>query len=402
MAETALGGVNVLEYAQMVSGPYCGKLLADLGAEVIKIEEPGVGDEARRRGPFPNDIPDPEKSGLFLYLNSNKMGITLSLRTTTGRVTFHELVRRADVLIEDNAPAAAKELGLDYESLAKINPRLIVASITPFGQTGPYRDYKAYPLNSSHGSGSASILASTLPGEIERPIKGGGYLGDYDSGLCAAVAIMGALYHRLLTGTGQHIDVSKQEALISLERVEVGRCSNEGGMTSTVSVRQMVGGLHRCKDGYVVITIPMQHQWEALAKLVDKPEWIEDERYRDDFARAAHAEELNALIGEWMTNHTRDEIYHRAQALSCPIGGISTTEDLLNSEQLRARDFFADVDHPKIGQVTFSTAPYRFSKTPWRLERPAPLLGEHNEGVYCGRLAYSREDLIQMRAAGTM
>ena len=402
MAQTALAGVKVLEYAQMVSGPYCSKLLADLGAEVIKIEEPGTGDEARRREPFPNDIPHPEKSGLFLYLNSNKMGITINLQTTTGRTIFKELIKGVDVFIEDNMPSAMKELGMDYEILAEVNPSLIMASITPFGQTGPYRDYKAYPLNSYHGSSSASILADVIPGEIERPVKGGGYLGDYDSGLCAAVAVVGALYHRLFTGTGQHIDVSKQEALISLERVEIGRHVNEGGTMSTVSVRQMVGGLHRCKDGYVVITIPMQHQWEALAKLISKPEWIKEESYKDDFARAAHAEELNARVGEWMINHTKDEIYHRAQALSCPIGAVSTAEELLHSEQLKARDFFADVDHPQIGRIKFPTAPYRFSRTPWRLERPAPLLGEHNEGIYCDRLGYSREDLARMRTAGTI
>jgi len=401
MAQTALAGVKVLEYAQMVSGPYCSKLLADLGAEAIKIEEPGVGDEARRREPFPNDIPHPEKSGLFLYLNSNKLGITLNLQTTTGRAIFEELIKGTDVLIEDNRPSAMKELRMDYESLAEVNPRLIMASITPFGQTGPYRDYKAYPLNSYHGSGSASILADIVPGEIERPVKGGGYLGDYDSGLCAAAAVVGALYRRLFTGVGQHIDVSKQEALLSLERVEIGRYAM-GDSRSTVSVQRMVGGLHRCKDGYVVITIPMQHQWEALAKLIGKPEWIKEESYKDEFARAAHAEELNARIGEWMINHTKDEIYHRGQELSCPIGAISTAEELLNSEQLKARDFFMEVDHPKIGRVKFPAAPYRFSKTPWRLERPAPLLGEHNEEIYRRRLGYTKEDLVRMRAAGTI
>lgn len=384
----------------MVSGPYCGKLLADLGAEVIKIEGPGAGDEARRRAPFPNDIPHPEKSGLFLYLNSNKMGITLNPQTTTGMAIFKELVKGTDVLIEDNRPTATKGLGMDYESLARINPRLVMASITPFGQTGPYRDYRAYHLNSYHGSGGATILADVIPGEIESPVKGGGYLGDYDSGICAAVAVMGALYHRLFTCAGQHIDVSKQEALASLERVEIGRYANEGDTKSTVSIRQMVGGLHRCKDGYVVITIPMQYQWEALAKLIGKPEWINEENYKDDFARVAHADELNARVREWMIDHTKEEIYHRAQELSCPVGAVSTMEELLNSEQLQARDFFVEVDHPKIGRVKFPTAPYRFSKTPWRLERRAPLLGEHNDEVYCRRLGYSREDLVRMRATG--
>ena len=401
MASTALAGVKILEYATAAAGSYCSKLLADLGAEVIKIEEPGAGDEARRRGPFPEDTPHPEKSGLFFYLNSNKMSVTLNPQAATGRAIFHELVKGIDVVVEEKMPGAMKAMGLDYDSLVVLNSSLIMVSITPFGQTGPYRNYKAYPLNTFHGSACASIMADILPDDIEKPVKGGGYLGEYDAGLSAAVALMGALFHRLFTGRGQHIDISKQEALISLDRVEIGRHAL-GELLSTVSVQRMVGGLHRCKDGWIVITIPQQHQWEALARLVGHPEWIEREDYKDEFSRAAHVEELNASIGEWMREHTMEEIYHGGQALSCPIGAISTAEDLLNSEQLKARGFFRDVEHPKIGKVKFPGAPYTYSKTPWRWERPAPLLGEHNEEIYCGRLGHSKESLARLRATGVI
>ncbi len=400
MAKAILEGVKVLEYAQMVSGPYCSKLLADLGAEVIKIEETSVGDEARRRGPFLNDIPHPERSGLFLYLNTNKMGITLNLHSTAGREIFNELLKDTDILVEDNPPRTMKELGLDYEMLAEINPGLIMTSITPFGQTGPYRDYKAYHINCYHGSGLATIIADIMPEEVPRPLKPGGYLGDYDCGLSAALATLGALYSRLFSGMGQHIDISKQESLITLERVEIGRQGNEGGTLSTVMLRGTVGGLQRCKDGYVVIVIPMEHQWQALAELMGRPEWTKDEKYRDEFTRAQHAQELNAHVAQWMAEHTRDEIYHRAQALSCPIGAVVTAEDLVQSEQLKARGFFAHVDHPEMGKVKLPTTPYRFSKTPYRLERPAPLLGQHNEDIYCHRLGLEREEMVRMRAAG--
>ncbi|MCK4242122.1 MAG: CoA transferase, partial [Dehalococcoidia bacterium] len=157
MAEKALAGVKVLEFASFVSGPYCVKLLADLGAEVAKIEKPGVGDEARRRGPFPNDIPHPERSGLFLYLNTNKLGITLDVNSQTGKRIFKQLVEWADILVEDNPPKVMEELGFDYETLKTINPQLVMTSLTPFGQSGPYRDYKAYGLNISHGSGSGYL-----------------------------------------------------------------------------------------------------------------------------------------------------------------------------------------------------------------------------------------------------
>ncbi|GAG45713.1 unnamed protein product, partial [marine sediment metagenome] len=153
MTDGALEGLRVLEYARMVSGPYCAKLLADLGAEVVKIEQPSLGDPARQKGPFPGDLPHPEKSGLFLYLNTNKLGITLDVQTEEGRKLFRELAQGADILIEDSPPGRMEELGLDYESLSALNPRLIVTSITPYGQTGPYRDRKSYHLNLYHASG---------------------------------------------------------------------------------------------------------------------------------------------------------------------------------------------------------------------------------------------------------
>ena len=157
MTDGALQGVRLLEYGQLVSAPYCAKLLADLGAECIKIEEPPVGDPARRRGPFPDDIPHPEKSGLFLYVNTNKLGVTLDPRTPTGRLIFQRLAQEADVLIEDRPPGEMERLGLGYAALSALNPALIVTSITPFGQTGPYKDYKTYHLNLYHASGHSSF-----------------------------------------------------------------------------------------------------------------------------------------------------------------------------------------------------------------------------------------------------
>jgi len=400
MTETALAGLKVLEYAQFVSGPYCTKLLADLGAEVIKIEPPGRGDEARRREPFLKDMPHPERSGLFFYLNTNKLGITLNLNTATGKKMFQELVKETDVLVEDNQPKAMKEMGLDYESLKDINPGLIMTSITPFGQTGPYKDYKAYHLNTYNASGLAKILADILPDEVKQPLKAAGFLGDYDSGLSAAVATMGALYARLFTGVGQHIDISKQESLIALERVEIGMYGNEGSsMMSTVGIQSMLGGLQRSRDGHVMLVMPMEHQWRGLVELMGNPDWAQDERLKDEFFRAQHAQELSNRVAEWMGNYTKDEIFHRAQALSCPIGAVYTAEDLLNWEQLKARGFFVEADHPEMGRVKFPAAPYRFSKTPWQVARPAPLLGQHNEEIYCKRLGYQKEDLVRMRAA---
>lgn len=301
--------------------------------------------------------------------------------------------------MEDNPPLAMKAQGLDYESLARINPQLIMTSITPFGQYGPYRDYKSYHLNDYHGSGIAKIIASILPDETPRPTKGPGFLGDYDCGLNAATAIMGALYSRLFSGRGQHIDISKQESLMSTERVEIDIFgNNERG--STVWMQYMVGGLQRCKDGYVMITLGGMHHWKGLIKLLGNPDWAQDEKYREEINTYIYAQEINQHIAEWMINQTKEEIYHRAQELNCPIGMVTTVEDLVNSEQLQSREFFTEVEHPEMGKFKCPTAPYRFSRTPLRFNRPAPLLGEHNEEVLVKRLGYTREKLAQMREAG--
>ena len=403
MTKTAFAGVKVLELAELVSGPYCTKLLADLGADVIKIERPPHGDIARRKEPFLNDFPHPERSGLFFYLNTNKRGITLNLESATGREVFKKLVQDTDILIEDNPPSVMAGLGLDYESLSPLNPGLIMTSITPFGQSGPYRDYKAYHLNSYGASGLAQILINIMPDEMDkRPLKGPGYLGEYDAGLSAAVATVGALYSRLATGTGQHIDISKQESLIALERVEIGRHGNDSSIFSTVMLRGMVGGLQRCKDGWVVFTLPMEHQWQAMVKLLGSPDWVTDERFQDETVRAQYAPELNQRIGEWTITFTKEELFHKAQSMNCPVGMVTTVEDLLNSEQLKTRDFFVEVEHAEMGRVTMPAAPYRYSETPWRVERTAPLLGEHNSDIYCHRLSYSGDDLVKMRQAGVI
>ena len=403
MIKTALGGLKVLEYAQFVSGPYCSKLLADLGAEVIKIEPPLVGDAARRREPFLDDIPHPERSGFFLFLNTSKLGITLDPDTATGREIFLKLVKDCDILIEDNPPLSMKERGFDYESLGKINPLLIMTSITPFGQYGPYRDYKAYHLNTYHGSGVARVLSSILPKETPVPVKGPGFLGDFDAGLCAATATMAALYGRLFSGEGQHIDISKQEALMALERVEIGMYGNEGETKfSTVFMQQMMGGLQRCKDGYVLITLGGDHHWEGLLKLLGNPAWAGEEKFQGELGKYKYAQEINEHFADWIKDYTKDELYHRCQKLNCPIGMVTTVADLAASKQLEARGFFGEVEHPVMGKVKCPTAPYHFSETPHRFHRSAPMLGEHNEEIFVNRLGYSREDLARMRGTGVI
>ena len=401
MTERALEGIRVLEYCDMIAGPYCGKLLADLGAESIKIEQPLVGDRARRIGPFPDDLPHPEKSGLFLYLNTNKRSITLDPTLATGRRIFQALAKHVDVLIEDQTPGRMEALGLDYETLAVANPGLVVVSITPFGQTGPYAQYACRTLNLHHVSGhSTKFFISRFEEPGKAPVPPGGYAGEYDSGLNGAIAAMAALFGRMLTGEGQQVDVSKQEGLMGLERVDL--CRFADGDTIVGRIGMQVGGLMACKDGWVILTMPQDHQWEGLVKAMGNPEWAQDEEFATEMGRAARRNEIQPHVEAWAAERTEDELYHLAQSFSVPLAPVRSTAEVFNWRQAQERGFFQEVEHPVAGKFYYPTAGYKFSETPWQAERPAPLLGEHNEEIYCGRLGYSHEELARLRAEGVI
>jgi CoA:oxalate CoA-transferase len=413
MSKQAFKGIKVVEYATFIAAPYCSRLLADFGAEVTKIEQPGSGDESRKRGPFPGDIPHPEKSGLFCYLNWNKLGITLNLDESGGREIFNNLLKEADVLIEDVPPGKDAELGMDYKTLSQINPRLIVTSITPFGKTGSYRDYKAYPLNLAHGSGAGYVLPcgdTYLAYPDREPIKSGGFIGEYNAGETAVIATTAALFWREISGEGQHVDVSKREAVSSLSRYEFSRY-NDGFIENRGSRTFPVGGLMCCKDGFVEISLMGKDSWLGIIKLIGNPEWSSkpDYQYEKVVKGFGKQEDLNPKIKQevndyitcWMLEHTKDEIYHQGQACGVPVTKVANTKDVVESAQYNARNYFIGIDHPELGTVNYPSWPCKFSETPPAVRRSAPLLGEHNEQVYT-RLGYSKQDLICLKAAGVI
>ena len=399
MTKTALAGLRVVELCGMIAGPYCTKVLADLGAEVVKVEEPARGDPTRRAGPFPQDVPHPERSGLFLYLNTNKLGVTLNAVAASGRRLLRELLRDADVLVEDLPPGRAEALGLSYEALAAAYPELIVTSITPFGSSGPYRDWQAYHLNLYHGSGHSSFIYQDPREAAKGPVVGGGYIGEYDVGLAAALATLAAVLVRPKTGRGQQVEVTKLEALVALERVDIARFAND---PTPIRRPGMVGGLVRCRDGYVVITAVQNRQWQGLMEIMGNPAWAQDEICRDEISRSLHRNEIQPYVEEWAAHYTGEDLYRRGQEANVPVGPVRTVAEVMAWEQARQRGFIAEIEHPEAGRLEYLTAAYGFSETPWRAERPAPLLGEHNDEVYCGRLGYSRRDLARLSAAGVI
>ncbi|MBM3118282.1 MAG: CoA transferase [Chloroflexi bacterium] len=389
----ALGGTKVLEWAQLAAGPYCAKLLADLGAEVIKVEGPEIGDEARHRGPFLHNIPHPEKSLLFLYLNTNKLGAALDIENPADREKFVELVKWADIIIEDNPPQTLDRLKLTHEHLRRINPRLIMTSITPFGQTGPYHNYKAYPINTYTGGGLGFLSPQVEGGSAHPPVKMGGFFSEYACGLVGAVGTLAALYVQQVTGVGQQVDISKQEAILSLCRVQVDRYPNEGIIQSRSDSGRGFTTIFPCKDGYAVTITTQPHEWQALAKLIGSSEWVNDQRFQDRDFLLQHWNEINRRVSDWMINQSKEDIYHQGQALGCPITPIMTAKDIVDSEQTIARQFLLEIDHPVAGSLKHPGAPYHFSVTPSRIEQPAPLLGQHTEEIFSKLLNSNRQDV---------
>ena len=402
MADRALSHIRVVELCNLVAGPYCTKLLADLGAEVIKVERPGLGDDARRRGPFLNDSPHPERSGLFLYLNTNKLGITLDVETTAGRDILRELVRQSDVLVEDHPPAVLEGLGLTYPRLSEANPRLVMTSITPFGQSGPYRDYKAHALNSFHSGGEGYLLPIQSPDLTREPVKGGGLQPDCVCGLSSAIATLAAVYRMKATGRGQHVDVSKQDVLMTMALLEIAMYANVNFVRSRLKRPLLMALPMKTRDGYLSMSALADREWQDVVRFMGNPEWARDERYSAWLNRHLLGDEITPRVEECVARYDKHELFHKLQASAIAAAPVNNAQDLVESPQLEARGFFSEIDHPETGKLKFPTAAYKYSRTPWSVERPAPLLGEHNKLVYSGWLGFDEQELVALDECGVI
>ena len=414
MIERALDGVKVVEYCNLAAGPYCGKVLADFGAEVIKVESPGIGDEARGRGPYLNDIPCPETSGLFLYLNTNKLGVTLNLEPETGKEIFKKLVAEADVLIEDKAPGEMEKLGLGYDVLKKINPRLVMVSITPYGQTGPYRDYKDSDIVVMGMSGTLYQTGESdgTPVHISMP------QACLHAGADAAVGSMMAYYYREMTGEGQHVDISMQQSAAWFQanaiptwelnkRILTRAGAFRAGMSREVGQRQV----WPCKDGYVFFNvIGGRTGAKTLSALV---EWMDGEGLATDLLLNMDWDNFDMFIvgkeemvniqepiGEFFKTHTAKELWNGAVPRQISIGPLSGMQDLLEDEGLLGRNFWKEIEHPELGTTVIYPSQFvQSSEENYSIRFRAPLIGEHNEEVY-STIGLSKEELVLLKQAG--
>jgi crotonobetainyl-CoA:carnitine CoA-transferase CaiB-like acyl-CoA transferase len=399
MQKTALHGVKVLEYSANVSGPYCGKLLADLGADVIKVEPP-AGDPSRMFGPFPRTGPDPEKSALFLYNNTSKRGVVLDLDRGEGLDVFRRLLRWADALIDNHPPNQLQDLGLGWETMRGLHPGLVYTSITPYGRTGSRAGAKGDELTLCHAGGLGNLLPARSVDVDRAPVKIGGHPVGYHGGVTAALATLSALLGRMRTGRGQLIDISLQEVMMAMVSPLVAGNRYHNTTWCRVPDRPPAMGRMKTRDGYVILNAFDDHHFRAFRELMGNPEWAAGDEWDSLAYRTHHLKDISPMLDEWMEGQEKDEIHHRAAQKGIPIGPIATAEDVINNKQYAARRYFAEVDHPVAGKHRYAGWPYQMTATPPRAGRPAPMLGQHSEEVCRTVLEYTAAEYEQLSRVG--
>ncbi len=383
-AQSPFNAIKIVECGEGVSAAFGAKLLADLGADVIKVEPPG-GDLTRRRGPFPAGQPDPEKSGLFSYLNTNKRGVVTDLKRSHGQQLLAYLLERADVLIHNVPPSQSAASGLESAALCARYPRLIVAAISIFGETGPYAHYKGYELTAANASGWSFLSPGASPYPDLPPLKCFGSQCDFQGGAHAAIATLAAYYYRLKSGQGQAIEVSEQEAVAAMLEMNLMHYTYAGRETSRLGNRALGPWfIADCADGQIFVIAVEEDQWKRLVEFMGNPEWAGEELFKDRLSRAQNMDALKALMSEWLAGWKVQDLYRAAQEHRIPFAPINTMRSLYESEHLRQRDFFVELDQPEIGKLRVPGMPSRYGNSHWALRRHAPRLGEHNEEIFGG------------------
>ena len=397
---TALSGLRILDLTDL-KGAMSAKLFGDMGADVIKVEPP-EGDAARRIGPFLDNKPHPERSLLFWFYNTSKRGITLDLNQPAGQELLKQLAAKADVLVESAAPGTLARLGLGYDELKRLNPNLVLTSITPFGQTGPYADYR-----------SSDLVAEALGGMIwtngfpdEPPLHALGLQAYHSASFFAAIGTLLALLTRDSLGEGQWVDVSIQEAVAGAVE-HIAPFYHQG-----LGVETRRGSLHwsryfrvaKCRDGYVMHC--SLGDWTSLVEWVKgdgKAQDLEDARWEDLVYRREHAEHLFDILDDWAKDYSVAELMEGAQLRRIPYAMVRPPEALVDDPQLNDRGFFSAIEHPELGRtVQYPGGPIHFTVTPWRIARRPPLLGEHNTEVYGNELGLEADRLSALKQAGVI
>ena len=396
-----LEGVKVVDFTHYFAGPYCTKLLATLGAEVIKIERPEIGDPIRSIPPFSSQRLPGESGAWFLYLNTSKKSVSLDLKSEKGREIVLKLIEGADIVVENFAPGVMERLGLGYDTLSSVNPAVVKTSISNYGQTGPYRDWKASEINLYATGGLMNIT-----GEPEQPpLKEGAPLAQLGAGQNAFVATMTALFQAEETGEGQQIDLAIAEYATNVLENALMQYSYSGVEFTRVGNRgygRAAWGIYPCQDGFVGIIAGPDQNWPEVSTIMQSEE-LADPRFASRQGRLLNADEVDALMLPWLLDHDKVDIFKAGQDHGLGFSFVAGMQDILEMEQLVARDYFVDLEHPIAGTLRYPgppISPDRAVVEPW-VYRRAPLLAEHNLEVL-GGLGYDSKGVERLFAEGVI
>lgn len=388
--EQALKGMKVVDLSQVLAGPYCTMVLGDMGADVIKVEKYPVGDDTRSMGPYIN-----EESYMYMMVNRNKRGMCVNLKTEAGLNVLYDLIKDADVFVENYRPGVTKKLSIDYDKLKEINPNLIYCSISGYGQTGPYRN-----------KGGFDIMAQGLSGLIDmtgeksgNPAKVGIAIHDIAAAETAIQSILTAYIHRLKGGKGQYIDISLVDSGLAWTVWEAAAYFGKGEVARRNGTAHRVSAPYqgfKTKDGFILIGAGNQKLWENLCRhVLKKPEWIEEQRFLTNSIRAENVAELEAEMEQVLTTESSDYWLYLLDTHGIPSGPILSYDQTLNNEQIKSRDMILDYEHPVGGSMKTLGFPAKFSETPGKIVKPAPLLGQHNKEILT-ELGYTAETVEQL------
>jgi len=372
-----LDGIRVLDFGRYIASPYCCQLLADMGADVIRVERP-EGEPDRQRGPMTRD----GQSIYYITLNRNKRGITLNLDNEAGRQTLAALVKKADVLVHNQPINRAQALGLDYPQLREINPRLISLAVSGFGSSGPWANFTSLDIAVQALSGSADMTGppEASPMLTHLPFE------DFGTSLYGALAVTMALFHRERTGQGQSVDLALFSTGLSFVAAYgvLAEVALNGVARRAVgnNVAFAVGGIYRCREGHVAIACATDALWRKLCRLIQRPELIDDPRLKNDLDRYEHRDLVDEAISDWTTKHPAAEVARILAEASVPVGEVNSVDKIQSHPQVKALEMAPTIEQPGLGPVPVAGIAMKFSETPGSIDRPAPGLGEHNREVY--------------------
>jgi len=391
-----LAGVKVLELAQIMAGPTCGIMLADLGADVIKVERVPGGDDTRRMDrPAVNG-----ESASFMAMNRNKRGIALNLKLPAAQTALKRMAARADVVTENYRQGTMEKLGVGYESLREINPALIYCSISGYGRTGPYADKGGYDLIAQGMSGLMSVTGE--PGRA--PAKSGGPVCDINAGVLAALGVVSAYVHRLKTGEGQLVDTSLFEAGIQQMYWQAAIYFATGevpGPTGSAHILSAPYQAFRAADGWLTIGGANQGNWERLVRVLDAPQWLADPRFASNAERMQHLEALTEVMNEKIRAWKTKDLIAALDAAGVPCGPINSIADVAADPHALAREMVVELEHPRAGRTRALGLPVKLSRTPGKVSRPAPVLGQHTREVL-GEFGFSAAEIDALVASGAV